>query len=130
MGKKYSNIKERVLYLAETKEDNKQIFFRKTELKYSNFTGASKETALSSDAVGKILLIYPDVDLYWLITGSSKSAEKFILNEDDEPDYKSNCKLCDEKDKRIKLLEKHIEELTQDKQDFKTLLGLKNGKTA
>ncbi|MFC2532411.1 MAG: helix-turn-helix transcriptional regulator, partial [Capnocytophaga ochracea] len=66
------NIKDRVLYLAENKEISKQDFFRKTGLKYSNFTGKSKESDLTSKSVAEILLKYPDVSPEWLLTGNGE----------------------------------------------------------
>lgn len=62
-------IKDRVLYIAENKEVSKQDFFRKTGLKYSNFTGKSKESDLNSKSVAEIILIYPEINPVWLLTG-------------------------------------------------------------
>lgn len=62
-------IKDRVLHIAENKEVSKQEFFRKTGLKYSNFTGKSKESDLNSKSVAEILLKYPEINPIWLITG-------------------------------------------------------------
>lgn len=62
-------IKDRVLQLADLKEDSKQVFFKKTGLNYSNFTGKSKDSDLGSKYIAEILLIYPDVNIEWLITG-------------------------------------------------------------
>lgn len=81
MSKNSTNIKERILYLAEIKEDSKQNFFRKTSLKYSNFTGKSKNSDLSSGSLAEILLIYPDLNPEWLLTGKGsmlKSDKKFM----------------------------------------------------
>ncbi|QZE15128.1 S24 family peptidase [Halosquirtibacter laminarini] len=38
-------------------------------MNYSNYTGKSKDGNLNSDAIGKIILNYPDINLEWLITG-------------------------------------------------------------
>ena len=72
MSKIYSNIKERVLHIAESQEDSKQIFFTKVGLKYSNFTGKSKESDLNSKAVAEILLIYKEINPYWLLMGQGE----------------------------------------------------------
>jgi repressor LexA len=69
MGNKFINIKERVLYLAEIQEGNKQVFFNKIGMTYGNFTGKAKETPLNSNAVENILLNYPNTNPNWLITG-------------------------------------------------------------
>lgn len=69
MGNKFSNIKERVLKLAEKQEGNKQVFFNKIGMTYGNFTGKAKETPLNSNAIENILLNYPDTNPTWLLTG-------------------------------------------------------------
>ncbi len=129
MKKKISNIKERIKQVAENKGVPLGIFFEKLGVSPTGFTGLKLEKGINSETIQKLISIYPDIDLYWLITGVEEKKSFDHFNEDDEP-YTKNCKLCDEKDKRIKLLEKQIEELKKDKDDFRSLLGLKNGKTA
>ncbi len=65
-----SNIKERVLQIAEYNGVSKTDFFKDLELSYANFKGAQKMTALNSDAVASILSRYPDVEPEWLVTGN------------------------------------------------------------
>ncbi|MGQ1944530.1 hypothetical protein [Ornithobacterium rhinotracheale] len=67
-----SNIKERVLYLSENVEVTKQEFFRKIGITYGNFTGKKKERPLNSDAIENILLIYPETNPEWLLTGEGE----------------------------------------------------------
>ena len=66
------NIKERVLQLAENVEVSKQEFFRKINITYGNFTGEKKKRPLNSDAIENILLIYPQTNPAWLLTGKGK----------------------------------------------------------
>ncbi len=79
-------IKDRVLYFAKNQEDTIQDFFRKTGLKYSNFTGKSKNSDLQSKAIAEILLKYPQINTEWLLTGAGevfkkdKSSEKSDKN--------------------------------------------------
>lgn len=90
MSKKIPNIKERVLQIAENQEENKQIFFRKTGLKYSNFTGKSKESDLVSNAVAEILLNYPAINPDWLLIGQGemlKPKKRAIKLSRENPDY-------------------------------------------
>ncbi len=68
----FSNIKERVLHLTDIKGVTKQEFFKNIGMTYGNFTGKAKETPLNSNAIGNILLIYPDVNIEWLITGEGE----------------------------------------------------------
>jgi|GEM_PF-2609750 len=72
MSKIYSNIKERILLFAEKQEDSKQVFFTKVGLKYSNFTGKSKESDLTSKAVAEILLTYKEINPNWLLMGKGE----------------------------------------------------------
>ncbi len=83
------NIKDRVLQFAENKEDNKQIFFRKTGLKYSNFTGKSKNSDLNSKSVAEILLTYPEINLKWLLTGKGEMLKQEVtINTEKTNSYK------------------------------------------
>lgn len=72
MSKNIPNIKDRVLYFADLEEGNKQNFFKNVELKYSNFTGKSKESDLNSKSVAEILLKYPKLNPIWLLTGQGE----------------------------------------------------------
>ncbi|MFK7058903.1 hypothetical protein V3Q90_02045 [Flavobacterium oreochromis] len=76
MSNKFSNIKERILYLAEKKEVSKQVFFKKIGMSYGNFTGKAKETPINSTAIENILLNYPDTNPEWLITGNGEMFKK------------------------------------------------------
>ncbi len=93
MGNKFSNVKERILHLAEIQEGNKQSFFKKIGMTYGNFTGEAKKTPINSTAIENILLNYPNTNLEWLITGEG-AALKTIENtglevrESEPADYK------------------------------------------
>lgn len=77
-----TNIKERVLQVSKNKGISYEVFFKNLGLSYSNFKGIQKNTSLQSDAIDKIMTIYPDVDLHWLITGKE---ETIIENCDKTP---------------------------------------------
>ncbi|NGM65922.1 hypothetical protein [Sphingobacterium sp. SGR-19] len=64
-----SNIKERVLQIAESKEISKTDFFKNLGLSYANFKGIQKNTGLNSDAVAIILSKHSDINPAWLIIG-------------------------------------------------------------
>lgn len=70
-----SNIKERVLLIAESKGINKTSFFKDLGLSYANFKGIQKTSSLSSDAIVTILSRYPDVNPSWLVTGKGEMYE-------------------------------------------------------
>jgi transcriptional regulator with XRE-family HTH domain len=129
MQNKISNIKERIKQVAENKGVPLGKFFKKLGISPTGYTGLKLEKGINSETIQKLISIYPEIDLYWLITGIEQTVPKHTLAEDEE-NYVPICKICIEKEKRIKLLEIQNEELKQDKQDFKNLLGLKNDKTA
>jgi phage repressor protein C with HTH and peptisase S24 domain len=66
---KSSNIKERILQIAEFKGIAKEKFFETIGMTYGNFKGKSKLTPINSNAIEDIITNYPEVDLEWLLTG-------------------------------------------------------------
>lgn len=66
---KSSNIKERILQIAENKGIAKEKFFENIGMTYGNFKGKSKLTPINSNAIEDIITNYPDIDLVWLLTG-------------------------------------------------------------
>lgn len=76
MNNKLGNIKERILYLAEYQEGNKQTFFKKIGMSYGNFTGKNKLTPINSNAIENILANYPNTNPIWLITGEGNMIAK------------------------------------------------------
>ena len=67
-----SNIKERVVLIAEKKGVNKLDFFNELGLSYGNFKGVQKQSALSSDALAMILSVHKDISPSWLIVGEGE----------------------------------------------------------
>jgi len=67
-----SNIKERVLQIAESKKIRKTDFFKELGLSYANFKGMQKNTGLNSDAVVTILAKHTDINPTWLIIGEGR----------------------------------------------------------
>lgn len=65
-------IKERILEFAKKEERFKRDFFKKTGLKYSNYTGVNKTTDVSANTLAIILKFYPNADIHWIITGEKK----------------------------------------------------------
>jgi uncharacterized protein (UPF0335 family) len=69
MDKEFSKIKERILQITNIKDVSKESFFAKIGMTYGNFKGLAKKTPINSDALVKILTIYPDISPEWLVTG-------------------------------------------------------------
>lgn len=116
-----SNIKERVLLIAESKGISKTEFFKELGLSYANFKGIQKQSALSSDAIDTILSKHPDVNPAWLIIeeGSMYRQETANVANDNVISYKSSEKskptlpTSSNKDRIVKSLEQTITALQQ-----------------
>lgn len=74
-----TNIKDRVLQIAEYKGVAKEKFIENIGMTYGNFKGKSKESALNSNTIEKIITIHPDVNLQWLITGNGEMINSEVL---------------------------------------------------
>ncbi len=76
MVNKITNIKDRIIYFIEYKEIKKGHFFESIGITSANFRGIAKKTPLNSTAIEKIITLYPELNVRWLITG-----EGSMLNE-------------------------------------------------
>lgn len=79
-----SNIKERVLQIAENKGIAKEKFFEELGVTYGNFKGIAKEKALSSDTLATIVAVYADINPEWLLTGNGEMYRDSIAKISDE----------------------------------------------
>lgn len=64
-----TNIKERILYIADLKEIKKDDFIKSLNQKYSNYRGVSKKSAPSAEVLAEISTKYPNVNITWILTG-------------------------------------------------------------
>ena len=117
----FSNIKERVVEIAEKQSITKEEFFSSIGMTSANFRGKAKNSPLNSNAIVNIVTKYPDTDLHWLLFGDSNLAEEEPLKQ-----YNSPNKASDDKDKLVEVLLEQITELKSDKEILKKLLGLHN----
>lgn len=84
---KLSKIKERIKYFADKQSVTKEVFFTKIGMTSASFRGDKLERPINSDAIEKIITIYPSLNLHWLITGEGemiKTDEFSKVNEDIE----------------------------------------------
>lgn len=122
MENKFTNIKDRVVEIAERQPISKEEFFKSIGMTSANFRGKAKETPLNSNAIVNIITKYPDVDLYWLLSGSIDKRVDFVNESSTE--YEIQSVKCKEKDRLISILQEQITDLKTDKEDLKKLLGL------
>ena len=87
--KKVSNIKERIKVFAENTGENQDVFFEKIGVTSANFRGKKLQTGVNADLIEKIVSLYPDIDLHWLITGKRQETEKesFVLVNEPAENY-------------------------------------------
>ena len=127
MENKFTNIKERVVQVAEEQSISKERFFHSIGMTSANFRGKAKETPLNSNAIVNIITKYPEVDLHWLLLGESKTTSENFLAEP-PLEYKTAKNASQDKDEIIRMLKAQIKDLKADKEDLKKLLGLAQGK--
>lgn len=72
MENKVTNIKERILQIAEYKGVAKEKFFSEIGMTYGNFKGKSKETPINSNALEDIISNHPEINIKWLVTGNGE----------------------------------------------------------
>jgi hypothetical protein len=126
-----TNAKERILYFIESQQINKEYFFEKVGLSYSNFKGIQKKSGLNTDAIVKILSIYPELNVEWLITGNGEMLKGYSeKNKIEEPPAvyqleKSNEVLAQKK--TIEILESVVEDLRDDKRVLKNIIENNQG---
>lgn len=72
MVNKLSNIKERILHLADIKDFNAKEFIVQIGMSESSFKGAAKQTPINSNAVGEVLKLIPDANMKWVLMGEGE----------------------------------------------------------
>lgn len=76
-----TNIKERILYIADLKEIRKDDFIESLNQKYSNYRGVSKKSAPSAEVLAEISTKYPDVNITWILTGKGTPLKEELRKE-------------------------------------------------
>lgn len=69
MENNFSNIKDRILKVAETYKVSKERFFEELDISYGNFKGSAKKTPINSLFLENLLTKYPELSAEWLVTG-------------------------------------------------------------
>ncbi|WP_437920168.1 hypothetical protein [Sphingobacterium sp. LRF_L2] len=116
-----TNIKDRVLAIAESKGISKTDFFKELGLSYANFKGIQKQSALNSDAIATILCSHKDVNPTWLIMGEGKMYQNddSILSGSESSMTNALYKVIESQDKTIQSLEKQITLLDRELQQWR-----------
>lgn len=64
-----TNIKSRVIEVANFKGVSLEKFFLELGVTYGSFKGKHKKTSLNSSVIERLHQLYPDISLEWLISG-------------------------------------------------------------
>lgn len=74
--KKVSNTKRRIKEIAENSGVSIDKFFENIGMTAANFRGKKLDTGVNSEILDKIVSLYPDTDLHWIITGKKKTEDE------------------------------------------------------
>ncbi|MCL7989323.1 hypothetical protein M8998_15335 [Sphingobacterium sp. lm-10] len=76
-----TNIKDRILKIADIKQLNKDKFIESLNQKYSNYRGLSKKSSPSADVIAEISTKHPDINIEWVLTGQGEMLRPSALQE-------------------------------------------------
>jgi arsenate reductase-like glutaredoxin family protein len=108
MAKIITNIKERILQLANYKGIGLEKFFEDLGLSYGNYKGKAKNTDVGSEALAKIIAKHKDVNERWLISGEGEMLKNDVMMVGEEmASYNKTCPECLLKDDLINTLKKY-----------------------
>ena len=86
MVNKITNIKERVLQIAKSKNVSYEKFCEDIGMTYGSFKGVARDRPINSDALEIIIANNPDVDVRWLMTGEGEMYKNFGVATDIFPE--------------------------------------------
>ena len=114
---------DRVKQYLEYKGITKYKFYQKTKLSNKFLDNSSN---MGTNKAEIILRYYPDINPVWLLTGKGNM---LLVESASEPDIKTEhtvtdneCKVCKEKDARLKMQEETIKDLKYDKAELREQL--------
>lgn len=76
MVKKFSHIKERIIYIIQYKGFTKVDFCKKIGVTTANLRGNALKTPINSDAIANIFSLFPEISPDWLLTGRGEMLRK------------------------------------------------------
>ena len=97
----FSPIKQRILYFIDYLKDSKRNFYSKTGISRGTLESNS---GITEETLAKFIATFPEIDIYWLITGKGEMlSETNTLNKDND----MNCSECPYK----KIVERYEKDL-------------------
>ncbi|MGE4586875.1 MAG: hypothetical protein AB7D05_05990 [Mangrovibacterium sp.] len=80
---KFASTKERLIQFIDYKKINNSVFLKETGLKRGFLDGDKLKSSVSDLFIAKIIAKYPELNLYWLVTGNGNMLQKEKTNSDD-----------------------------------------------
>lgn len=75
-NQKIDEIKQRILYFAESQNIRKGYLYEAIELSQSNFSGTGASSSLKSENLIKVLNVFPELNPEWLLLGTGEMLRK------------------------------------------------------
>lgn len=127
-------IKEKILSYLEATGKVKADFYKAIGASPSNFKGAGKNSALSSDKIAEILKLYPDLSPDWLLNGVGEMLRSTTPIETPVPPLTLEDKLLTMLNDREQTIRRQAEELGRLREQLEqarhTIERLEAGKNA
>jgi hypothetical protein len=101
-------INERIELVVSYSKLSVNAFSKRIGVLQQTFINYMNGRKHSLELIEKIIKSYPEIDLYWLITGEGN-----MLRTSDANKLDSNCELCKQKDRIIELQDKLIKTYEQ-----------------
>lgn len=123
MDNKLSNIKERILQIANNENISYEKFCEIIGVTYGNFKGENKKRPINSNVLENILTIFPNYNPDWLLTGSGNmmkvriSSNEEILGVNYKELWLERLELINLQKEKIKNLEEEINRIKKAKEN-------------
>lgn len=133
---KFATTKRRIILYIDYKGISVSNFFIETGIKRGFLDSDKLDSAVSDVFIAKIIAVYKDLNLYWLITGKGemlleKNEQIFSFVNEPLPVYslkEENSEVVEILKQTIADLKKEVEELKDDKEVLKSVIKIKLGK--
>jgi hypothetical protein len=112
---KKSPIKQRILHFADSLGISKRDFYKIIDVSRGTLESNS---SITEEILAKVLANFEDLSPLWLLTGEGNmlkstsnavlKTQRDLIQQVQDPQSEYGCKLCKEKDERIKDLQKMI----------------------
>lgn len=126
MADNIASIKGRVLEYIEYQGITKEDFYKKIGMKGQSWRGKGAESELKAEKIAKVLLIFPEINPYWLILGEGEREKDWRVDSnivsEPSPSYQTTNQQIIELYQRIDELHERIHLLEQENKELRAKL--------